>query len=95
MKMTFEELLGTIEESPLDVNTVSQMASWQFESLREQYEFVIRLDGIIEVNAYQLSPPDDRDGEVMRIDYLYLKDYEGFEVLVYHDFKVELRAFGY
>jgi hypothetical protein len=95
MKMTFAGLLELIPEKPLDVNLITQLASWAFDSLREQYDFVIRLDALIEASGYALSQPDDKDGEVMRIDYLYLKDYEGFEVWVYHDFKVELRAFGY
>jgi hypothetical protein len=50
---------------------------------------------VLEAGGLELSDPPDGDGAVQRIDYLYLKNYEGFEISVYWDFKVAFGRFRY
>jgi len=96
--MLLNELIESFTKNdlaPRDYNLVSEQASWVFSSLKAQYSFVILLDNLLSGSGYILSDPPDTDGEVQRIDYLYLKQYEGFEIFVHWDFKVELNVFKY
>jgi hypothetical protein len=93
--MKYAERMELIEEKPLTENLLNRTASWTFPSLQEQFQFVIRLVDLLEEHGMINSDPGDGDGEVQRIDYRFLKDYEGFEIFVHYDFKVDLKEFGY
>jgi hypothetical protein len=96
--MKFEEIIEALIKSefkPRDYNLIREQASWVFSSLRDQFAFVILLDDVLTGAGYVLSDPPDTDGAVQRIDYLYLKQYAGFEIFVHWDFKVEFQVFKY
>lgn len=93
--MKFKTLVEDTQFKPLSLNELKEEAHWVFPGLRDQYAFVIYLTDILQDYGYLLSDPPEGDGDVQRIDYLYLKNYEGYEVFVYYDFKVTLRAFKY
>jgi hypothetical protein len=93
--MKFKEIIEQIEPKPRTVFYNDEQADWVFASLPEQYSFIIQLVGILEAGGLELSDPPDGDGAVQRIDYLYLKNYEGFEISVYWDFKVAFGRFKY
>jgi len=93
--MKYAELLDMIQDRPSDTHPLKRTACWTFKSISDQYNFVSDLAHLLEENGLLRSPDLEGDGEVQRIDYLYLKDGEGFEFYVYHDLKVELKEYGY